>query len=179
MNELIIATKDEGKVNEFRNLLQGDHLQIKSLLDFDDERFEVEETGNTFVENAQLKAEQISRIIQKPVLADDSGLVIDALNGEPGVYSARYAGEPSNDKRNYEKVLYNMRNVPIGQRSAHFICVLALAMPGQETIFKTGICEGKITLDPYGTKGFGYDPIFVPKGYDKTMAQLPPFEKNK
>src|SRR5690625_194672 len=109
MNELIIATKNEGKVNEFRNLLQGDHLQIKSLLDLDDERFEVEEKGNTFVENARLKAEQISVIIQKPVLADDSGLVIDYLNGEPGIFSARYAGEPSNDVRNYEKVLNKMK----------------------------------------------------------------------
>jgi len=179
MSELIIATKNKGKVKEFQNLLQNEHLQIKSLLDLDDAHFDVEETGNTFEENARLKAEEISNIIQRPVLADDSGLVVDALNGEPGVYSARYAGEPSNDNLNYKKVLNKMENVPDEQRSAHFICVLALAVPGKDTIFKTGICRGKITLGPSGTSGFGYDPIFIPEGYKKTMAQLTPAEKNE
>jgi|SRR5690625_82484 len=179
MNELIIATRNKGKVKEFKNLLEDDQLQINSLNEFQDERFDVEETGETFAENARLKAEQISKILHSPVLADDSGLVVDALNGEPGIYSARYAGEPSNDILNYNKVLNKMENVSEDQRSAHFICVLALAIPGKETIFKTGICQGEITFEPLGTLGFGYDPIFIPKGYDKTMAQLAASEKNK
>src|SRR5690625_2632612 len=176
MNELIIATRNKGKVEEFQSLLQSEYLQIKSLHDFDDDNVDVEETGNTFEENARLKAEEISNIIQRPVLADDSGLVVDALDGEPGIFSARYAGEPTNDILNYEKVLRKMENVPKEQRSAHFICVLALAVPGEETIFKTGICRGEITMEPSGTSGFGYDPIFVPEGYEKTMAQLSPIE---
>lgn len=179
MNELIIATKNHGKVNEFQKLLQDENLQIKSLLDFKDKRFDVEETGNTFKENARLKAEEISKTLKKPVLADDSGLVIDILNGEPGIYSARYAGEPTDDIRNYEKVLEKMKSVPKEERTAHFICVLALAIPGQNTIFKKGICQGEITTKPVGNSGFGYDPIFVPLGFDKTMAQLSPNEKNQ
>src|SRR5699024_2097163 len=178
MNELIIATKNKGKVREFGRLLHKDINKISSLVDKSGKHFDVEETGTTFEENARLKAEQIAEIIQQPVIADDSGLVIDALNGEPGIYSARYAGEPTNDVDNYEKVLREMKNIPSEKRTAHFICVLALAAPGEETKFFTGKCHGVITNSPSGTNGFGYDPIFIPKGYEQTMAAFSADLKN-
>ncbi len=177
MHELIIATKNQGKIREFKQFLGRDINNISSIVHFD-ECLHVEETGNTFEENAQLKAEQIARILKKPVLADDSGLVIEALGGEPGIYSARYAGQPTDDKRNYEKVLLKMRLVPPENRQAKFIAVLALAIPGQETKFFTGICPGKIASAPLGGNGFGYDPIFIPLGYNQTMAELAVEVKN-
>ncbi len=179
MKEITIATKNEGKVKEFKQLFDQYGIQVKSLKDLDTELPDVEETGATFQENARLKAEQISAMIEKPVLADDSGLVIDVLGGKPGVYSARYAGEPTNDLLNYEKVLKEMEDVPEKKRSARFICVLAMAIPGEKTIFKEGACEGVITTKPKGENGFGYDPIFIPNGYNKTMAELDQSVKNK
>lgn len=179
MKEIIIATKNKGKVKEFKQLFDQYNIKIKSLLDLDSELPDIEETGTTFQENARLKAEQISNLIDKPVLADDSGLVIDALDGKPGVYSARYTGEPTNDVLNYKKVLKEIEDVPEKKRSARFICVLAMAIPGEKTIFKEGACEGIIATGPKGENGFGYDPIFIPNGYNKTMAELEQSVKNK
>src|SRR5690625_940807 len=178
MKEIIIATKNKGKAAEFQQILEPYGMTTKTLLDFADDMPDVEETGVTFTENARLKAEQISAFLQKPVIADDSGLAIDFLDGRPGVYSARYAGEPTNDVLNYEQVLKEMGDVPREERTARFICVLAFAVPGKSTIFKEGICDGSITMKPRGTNGFGYDPIFVPKGYSMTMAELNETEKN-
>lgn len=179
MKEIIIATKNKGKVNEFNQLFSLYGITVKSLLDFEGTQFDVEETGKTFLENARLKAEQISKLLQKPVLADDSGLEIDALGGDPGVYSARYAGEPTDDKRNYDKVLTEMANVKQAERNARFVCVLALAIPEKETVFKEGFCTGEIAQQPAGINGFGYDPIFIPTGFTQTMAELTEDEKNK
>lgn len=179
MKEIIIATKNKGKVKEFKQLFNQFGIQVKSLLELDTKLPDVEETGTTFAENARLKAEEISALIGKPVLADDSGLSVDALDGRPGVYSARYAGEPTNDVLNYEKVLKEMENVPEKKRSARFICVLAMAVPGEKTIFKKGTCEGIIAMAAKGNNGFGYDPIFIPNGYKKTMAELDETVKNK
>lgn len=179
MNEIIIATKNKGKVKEFKQIFSQYRIRVKSLLDLDHTIPTVEETGDTFTENARLKAEQISTLLNKPVLADDSGLVVDALDGRPGVYSARYAGEPTDDKHNYEKVLTELENIPEKERTARFVCILALAIPGETTIFKEGICEGRIAKSAEGLHGFGYDPIFIPNGYDVTMAQLEANEKNK
>ncbi|HLR71723.1 MAG TPA: XTP/dITP diphosphatase [Pseudogracilibacillus sp.] len=179
MKEIIIASKNKGKINEFQQLLKNYGINVKSLLDFAKELPHVEETGATFQENAALKAETIADKLHTSVLADDSGLVVDVLDGKPGVFSARYAGEPTNDLRNYEKVLREMNKISNKARTARFICVLALAIPGEKTIFKEGICEGKIATKPLGTNGFGYDPIFVPDGYSETMAQLEESEKNK
>ncbi len=114
-----------------------------------------------------------------PVLADDSGLMIDALNGRPGVYSARYAGEQKDDQANIDKVLYELKGVGASERTARFVCVLAVAIPGEPAIFKKGSCEGTIAFSEAGENGFGYDPIFIPNGYNKTMAQLSSAEKNK
>lgn len=178
MKEIIIATKNAGKVKEFEEFFAPYEITVKSLLDFENLP-DVEETGTTFEENAALKAEQITAHVQAPVLADDSGLMIDALDGRPGIYSARYAGEEKNDQANIDKVLDELQDVPEEKRTARFICVLAIAEPGKETIFRTGYCEGKIASEPKGTNGFGYDPIFIPDGYDETLGQLAPEVKNQ
>lgn len=178
MKEIIIATKNKGKAAEFKQILEPYGITTQTLLDFSGDMPDVEETGSTFTENARLKAEQIADFLQKPVIADDSGLAIDYLAGRPGVYSARYAGEPTNDLLNNEKVLKEMAGVPREERTARFICVLAFAVPGKPTIFKEGMCEGSITTTVKGANGFGYDPIFVPEGNDVTMAELNETEKN-
>lgn len=179
MKEIIIATRNQGKAVEFKQILQPYGITVHTLLDITEDLPDVEETGTTFKENAQLKAETIAELVKKPVLADDSGLSIDYLEGRPGVYSARYAGEPTNDVNNYEKVLAEMEEATDRERTARFVCVLAFAVPGDETIYKEGHCEGKITRQPIGKKGFGYDPIFIPNGYNETMAQLDVAEKNQ
>ncbi|MFC3883124.1 XTP/dITP diphosphatase [Bacillus songklensis] len=177
-SEVIIATKNPGKVKEFEALFSPKGIRVKSVLDFP-EAIDVEETGMTFQENAILKAEAIAKQFNKMVIADDSGLCIDALNGEPGVYSARYAGSEKSDEANMKKVLENMQGIPLPERTAHFHCALAIAVPGHETIVVEGTCEGLITEEKQGTHGFGYDPIFYVPSLKKTMAQLEKEEKNK
>lgn len=178
MDELIIATKNAGKAKEFQQFFAQLHIRVKSLLDFDDLP-DVEETGTTFAENARLKAETIAELLDMPVLADDSGLEIDALQGRPGIYSARYAGEDKDDEANIRKVLEEMQSVPMEKRTARFVCVLALAEKGKETVITEGYCEGKIALHPAGENGFGYDPIFIPEGYTNTLAELDPSVKQE
>ncbi|CQR48060.1 Non-canonical purine NTP pyrophosphatase [Paraliobacillus sp. PM-2] len=178
MKRLLIATKNKGKVQDFRHLFDKYDIEILSLLDLEKPIKDVEETGTTFEENAILKAETIAKSLSMPVLADDSGLEIDYLDGRPGVYSARYAGLDKNDKDNLHKVLTELKDVPDESRSARFVCVLAVARPGAETITKRGTCEGTITHQPIGENGFGYDPIFQPIKMEKTMAELSASEKN-
>ncbi|SHG86488.1 XTP/dITP diphosphatase [Ornithinibacillus halophilus] len=179
MKEIMIATKNKGKAKEFKAFFSKYGIEAKSLLDLDEPIDDIEETGSTFEENAAIKAEEISNLLNIPVLSDDSGLEIDFLEGRPGIFSARYAGEPKDDRKNYEKVLEELKDVPDHERTARFVCVLAIATPGEKTVFRKGYCEGKIGLEPRGENGFGYDPIFIPKGYEKTMAQLSPDEKSK
>ncbi|QDP40779.1 XTP/dITP diphosphatase [Radiobacillus deserti] len=179
MEKLLIATKNKGKVKDFKGLFSRYGIEVYSLLDLEDEIPDVEETGSTFEENAALKAETIAGLFQMPVLADDSGLEVAALDGRPGIYSARYAGEEKSDQANIEKVLQELQEVPDEQRTAQFVCVLALAQPGKDTMFKRGTCKGTIIRNPRGNNGFGYDPVFVPSGYEETMAQLQPEDKNK
>lgn len=179
MSVIIIATKNEGKAKEFKEIFKKYGLVAKSLLDFPESFPDVEETGKTFAENAQLKAEQICSYTEKPVIADDSGLVIDALDGRPGIYSARYAGTDKNDHENMKKVLEELKDIPKEKRTARFVCSLAIARPDQKVVMKEEYCEGRITTKPIGTKGFGYDPIFIPEGFTQTMAQLTSDIKNK
>src|SRR5690625_1339954 len=179
MERIYIEKTNKSKLKEYEQMFNQLNIDIVSLYEKYPEAQDVEETGMSFKENAILKAEAYSEAFQINVLADDSGLVIDALNGEPGIYSARYAGPTARDEENIDKVLEKMKNVPDELRSAHFIAVLALAIPGEKTIFKTGICEGKITYAPKGKDGFGYDPIFIPSNYDQTMAELGDMVKNK
>lgn len=178
MKKILIGTTNEGKVNDFKQLLENEQIQVLSLRDLDN-AIDVEETGTTFAENAILKAETLSRYYNQIVIADDSGLEIEALNGKPGVYSARYAGEHKSDEDNINKVLSEMEGIPFHNRKAAFVCVLALAVPGQETKIFEGKCDGYITEKPKGNNGFGYDPIFYVPEKEKTMAELSLEEKNE
>jgi XTP/dITP diphosphohydrolase len=179
MKEVIIATKNPGKAREFEHIFAPRGIAVKTLLDYP-EIEDVEETGSSFEENAALKAESVSQQLNKMVIGDDSGLIVDALNGRPGIYSARYAGEkPKSDQKNLEKVLLELRGVPEDERTARFYCALAVALPGKETITVAGTCEGRILEEQRGTNGFGYDPIFYVPEKRCTMAELSSDEKNK
>ncbi|OQM45744.1 non-canonical purine NTP pyrophosphatase [Anoxybacillus sp. UARK-01] len=178
MKQVIIATKNAGKAREFEALFNEKGMQVKTLLDFPNCP-DVEETGDTFAENARLKAEAMAAYFQQMVIADDSGLSIDALDGRPGVYSARYAGEEKDDQANIAKVLKELKGVPFEQRTARFHCTLAIAIPGRPTAIVEGTCEGYIAEEPKGENGFGYDPIFYVPEKNKTMAELPKEVKNK
>jgi len=177
METIIIATNNKGKVKDFEALFHPMGYQIKSLRDFP-EIEEIEETGTTFEENAILKAEYLANVLQIPVIADDSGLIVDALEGRPGVYSARYAGLHKSDEDNLQKVLSELHDVFPGKRTARFYCALALAAPGKKTITVNGTVEGYISSEKRGTNGFGYDPIFFLPELDKTMAELSTDEKS-
>ncbi|MCT2537918.1 XTP/dITP diphosphatase [Aquibacillus koreensis] len=179
MQKLIIATKNKGKMKDFNQLFSKYGIEVLSLLDLEEDIPDIEETGDTFEENAAIKAEVIAKKFHLPVLADDSGLEVDALGGEPGVYSARYAGTHKDDNDNLHKVLEKMTGVKEEKRTARFVCVLALAQPEKATIYKRGECEGHIGVEPVGENGFGYDPIFIPNNYNKTMAELTSEEKNQ
>lgn len=179
MKKVLIATQNAGKVEDFREMFEHDEIEVLSLLDLDTPIDDVEETGVTFAENAILKAETISEKMGIPVLADDSGLSIDYLAGRPGVYSARYAGMAKDDDKNNQKVLLELKGVSAEKRTAKFICALAFAVPGEETVVKQGECSGLIATESVGEHGFGYDPIFIPEGYGQTMGQLSLQEKNK
>lgn len=178
LKEILIATKNKGKVKEFVSLFAKKGITVQSLLDFPEE-VDVEESGHTFLENAKMKAETISKKFNKIVIADDSGLAVDALEGRPGVFSARYAGEEKDDEANVKKVLDQLKGVPFEKRSAKFHCVLAIAFPNEKTKFVEGTCEGFITEKPMGSNGFGYDPIFYSIEKQQTMAQLSNNEKNE
>ncbi|WP_059103878.1 XTP/dITP diphosphatase [Shouchella shacheensis] len=177
MNEVLIATKNKGKLAEFEAVFKKQELRVRSLFDFP-ELPEILEDGTTFHANAAKKAESLARYLHKPVIADDSGLVIDALDGAPGVYSARYAGEEKSDEANIEKVLSELEGVPMQERSARFFCVIAFSRPGKETLFAEGSCQGLIATSKTGRNGFGYDPIFYVPDLNKTMAELSQEEKN-
>ncbi|MEH7275099.1 XTP/dITP diphosphatase [Neobacillus vireti] len=178
MKEVIIATKNPGKAREFEHIFAPRGIAVRTLLDYP-EIEDVEETGTTFEENATLKAEAISLRLNKMVIGDDSGLIVDALEGRPGIYSARYAGEPKNDQRNLEKVLEDLKGVSEEKRTARFYCALAVAIPDKETITVAGTCEGRLLDEQRGTNGFGYDPVFYVPEKDCTMAELSSDEKNK
>ena len=178
MNEVIIATKNPGKAKEFEHLFASKNISVRTLLDYP-EIGDIDETGETFEENAVIKAETISEQLNKMVIGDDSGLMVDALDGRPGIYSARYAGEPKDDQANIDKVLDELSNVAEENRSARFYCALAIAIPGKETITVSGTCEGEILNERRGINGFGYDPVFFVPELGKSMAELPSEEKNR
>lgn len=178
MKTVLIATKNKGKAKEFEALFAPKGIKVLTLLDIED-AIDVEETGTTFEENAILKAKAISEQMNMTVLSDDSGLIIDALDGRPGVYSARYAGPAKNDRENYEKVLEEMKDVPDEKRTARFYCAIAMVGPEIGTITVSGTCEGYIAHEPQGEYGFGYDPIFYVPEKETVMANLEPAVKNK
>lgn len=176
--EIVLATRNKKKIEEIKRITAGLPITVLSLDDFPGCP-EVVEDQDTFEGNAVKKAVEIARCTGKPALADDSGLEVDALNGAPGVYSARYAGEPASDVRNVEKLLREMQQVPDAKRGARFVCCMALAYP--EGIVQTffGYAEGRIGRVPRGERGFGYDPVFIPEGHDRTFAEMSGAEKDR
>ncbi|GIN90249.1 non-canonical purine NTP pyrophosphatase [Siminovitchia terrae] len=178
MKSVIIATKNKGKAKEFEQLFSKYGMEVKTLIDFPNVA-DIEETGETFEENAIIKAEAIAQLANSIAVADDSGLVIDALDGRPGVFSARYAGAGKNDEDNIDKVLDEMEAINEEERTARFYCALAIAGPSFETVTVSGTCEGKILNERRGSEGFGYDPIFFVPTEGKTMAELTPGRKNE
>lgn len=176
MKELILATSNAGKIRELQALLDPIRCIAQSALDISN----AEETGLSFIENAIIKARYASCAARKPALADDSGLVVPALHGEPGIFSARYAGVDASDKNNTDLLLKNMAHVEGEQRHAYFYCAIALVQHAEDPtpIIATGLFHGSITHSPAGAEGFGYDPIFYVEEHQCTAAQLPANIKN-
>ncbi len=175
--KLVVATNNQGKVKELKKLLEPLGFEPVSLKDEGIE-IEVVEDGETFAENARLKAEAVYNIVHCPVIADDSGLEIDFLDGAPGIYSARYAGENATDKERMEKVLSELEGTDESLRTARFVCALYCILDDETEYSVLGTCDGVIGTEPVGENGFGYDPIFVlPDG--RTMAELDASEKNE
>lgn len=175
---IVIATRNPGKAKEFESLFGEKGYTVKTLLDYPDLP-DVKETGTTFEENARLKAETISRLLMQPVLADDSGLMVEELSGMPGVFSARFAGEDSSDAANNAKLLFELTDVPADKRQAKFHCTLVFAAPDKESLVVSADWPGVIGTIPRGENGFGYDPLFYVPSEQKTSAELTPAEKNK
>lgn len=174
MEDIVIASNNKGKINDFRVIFPDYNvIGISEII----EGFDVEETGDTFEENAKLKSEAAAQALNKRVIADDSGLEVFALNGEPGIYSARYAGETKDDNANIEKLLTQLGDET--DRSAQFVCVISMSAPGEDTVQFKGTVQGEITLNKIGEHGFGYDPIFFVEDKNKTMAQLTAEEKGQ
>lgn len=178
-HEIIVATGNKGKLEEIKTLVGEWPVILTSLRDYWDPVIPIPEDGETFQENAFGKARWVFSRTGKPSLADDSGLEVDFLNGQPGVRSARFAGEGATDKKNLEKLLGLLKECPREKRQARFRCVLALIVSEKETIFAEGACEGVIADGPAGNNGFGYDPVFVPVGFDRSFAQLDSPVKNR
>ncbi len=176
--KLLIATNNPGKAREYRSLLRGVPYELVTMPDVGITT-EVPETGKTFEENASLKAKALAAESGLLTLADDSGIEVDALGGEPGVLSARYAGDNASDEERYKLLLTRLEGVPENQRAARFRCAIAIASPDGDVKICSGECPGVITTSPRGYNGFGYDPIFYVPELGRTMAELSADEKNK
>lgn len=175
---LLLATNNRAKTREYRVVLAGIPYEVVTPAELDI-TLQVDESGGTFEENASLKAEAYASASGLPALADDSGLEVDALGGEPGVLSARYAGEGASDRERIDYLLSKLSNVPWERRGARFRCVIAIARPNGKVTLCQGECPGIIAREPRGAGGFGYDPVFYLPQLDKTMAQLSMEQKNE
>jgi XTP/dITP diphosphohydrolase len=173
--KIVLATRNAGKIAELRRILSG--FDIVGLEEFPSIG-EVAETGVTFEDNALLKAHAVARGSGLPAVADDSGLCVDVLNGMPGVFSARWSGRHGDDQANLDLLLGQISDVPADKLTAHFACAAALALPSGESRVVEGTLTGRLVTTPRGTNGFGYDPIFVPDGHDRTTAEMSPEEKD-
>lgn len=176
-NEILIATKNDGKLKEFKQIFEQKGIVVKSLKDINDD-VEIVENGLSFEENARLKADGYAKSIGIPVLADDSGLEIDALNGRPGIFSARYAGD-HNDAANNAKVLSELGGIPDEKRTATFHSSVVVRKPDGSELVANGNLRGRILAVPRGDNGFGYDPLFFVEAKNKTLAEMTREEKNK
>lgn len=175
MKKIIFATKNQGKIKEVKEIFSDTDYEILSLPDIDN-NIEIEESADTFEENAKIKARAVYEKFKMPVMADDSGISVEQLGEKPGVYSARYAGENATDQENNLKLIRELKNHS-EPHPARYVCVAAY-FNGSDFIVGYGEVKGKIADIPKGSNGFGYDPHFVPDGYNKTMAELPPEIKN-
>ncbi len=177
MSSIVLATRNKGKITELSALLKGFDITVKGL-DAYPEIGDIPETGDTFEENARIKAKAVSQATGLVALADDSGLAVDALSGAPGIYSARYSGENATDEKNNLKLLAALESIAMPQRTARFVCVVVAMAPDGSSIQARGEWEGCIALTRSGQGGFGYDPIFFDPKLGKTSAQLTAKEKN-
>lgn len=173
---ILIATHNKHKLSEMARILEPMGYEVVTDTDLDFTLTEAEENGSTFLENARIKAESGCKESGLPCIADDSGLCVDALGGEPGVFSARYSGEHGDDKGNNEKLLFNLKDVPDENRTARFVCAICVSFPDGSEITAEGACEGKIGYEYRGNNGFGYDPLFMVG--DKSFAELSAEEKD-
>jgi len=176
---LLVASHNRAKAHEIARILTEERLsfEVLSLADRPDIALPPE-TGTTFADNAVQKARHAARAAHLPAVADDSGLEVEALDGEPGIRSARYAGDDATDEQRYRKILDLLRDVPDDRRQARFVCAAAYAAPDGASLLAEGTCEGRIAHAHAGAGGFGYDPIFIPEGHTVTMAQLTPEQKD-
>ncbi|MBW1711708.1 MAG: XTP/dITP diphosphatase [Deltaproteobacteria bacterium] len=176
--KVILASRNQGKLREFQALLQGTGLDLRPVSDWP-QVGQLREEGQTFLDNARAKAQTVASLTGWPALADDSGLTVEALGGRPGVWSARYAGPGASDEDNYLKLLAELEGVEVSKRRAAFVCVLVLTWPDGWEIAAEGRCQGSISFEPQGERGFGYDPVFFVPGLGRTMAQLDLETKNR
>ncbi len=179
MERVILASRNKGKLREICAILEKFGMETVSRDDAGLPTFEVEETGETFEENSFIKAKAISDLTHAITIADDSGLEVDALNGAPGVYSARYAGEGCTPADNNEKLLRELQDVPEGKRGAAFVSVITMLFPNGEQLVARGECRGRIALELRGDAGFGYDPLFIPDGESRSFGEMSADEKNR
>lgn len=178
LEEMVLASGNKGKIAEFQRLMEDLAVQVHSMKEYP-QIGEIVEDGSTFVENALIKARTVCKATGLAALADDSGLMVDALDGAPGIYSARYAGEDHNDAANNAKLLRDMEQVAEEDRTARFFCAIALVLPDGREYTVEGTCPGVILRELQGDGGFGYDPLFYITDLDKTFAQLSMEEKNR
>ncbi len=177
---LALATKNAHKLRELMRICGSWPVEWVTVQNSDPSAFpDVEETGETYLENALLKARAGAAALGVPALADDSGIEVDALGGGPGHLSARYAGPDASDQQNLNELIRAVRGVPSGGRTARYRCFAVLAYPDGSLLHAEGVCEGSLILTPRGQRGFGYDPIFVPEGWDQTMAELTDDQKDR
>lgn len=174
VHRLVLATRNAGKIAEFRRILEEIAPQEIDLIGLEHfpELGDVEETGMSFEENSLLKARTVCAQTGLPAIADDSGLCVDALNGDPGIYSARWSGVHGDDSANTAKLLAQLEGISKDNRTAHFRCVTSFVMPGGQSVTREGILQGYIAREPVGDHGFGYDPIFLPLGSELSLAQM-------
>lgn len=176
---IVAATQNKHKIDEIEAITKEFGMEIISRRDAGVPDFEIEEDGDTFEYNSEKKAREIMEACNQITIADDSGLAVDALDGAPGVYSARFAGEDADDEANNNKLLHLLKDVPVEKRTAQFVSVITMVFPDGETLSARGECKGRILFERRGNNGFGYDPLFVPLGFDKSFAELDGAEKNQ
>jgi XTP/dITP diphosphohydrolase len=176
---LAIASRNPGKIREIRAICADWPVEWLTAQDAPVEWPDVEETGHTYLENASLKARAVAAATSIPAIADDSGIEVDALGGGPGPRSARYAGEDATDEQNLRALIRALSGIPESGRTARYRCIATYATPAGDLVWAEGECEGTTISSPRGSGGFGYDPIFVPEGWDRTMAELEPEDKDR